>query len=168
MTAWSWSQAPEAAKLTLPAATAVHMQVQLARTLRLRTLWPWLAVTLAVTLGGGAIVHFSVESADRFADYVDSWGIRAIALVALGLGTAAVRQDAEAGALSFFLLRPQAKTALPIGRWLAVSLVAGALGVLSVTSLFSPPMTPAIATVLSPSPMTSMSPVSLRSSVSSV
>lgn len=136
MTTWSWNQAPEAKKLSLPAAILIHMQVQLVRTLRLRTLWPWLAVTLAVTLGGWAIVHFSVESAERFAEYVDTWGIRAIALVALGLGTAAVRQDAEAGALSFFLLRPQAKTALPIGRWLAVSLVTGALGVLSVAALW--------------------------------
>ena len=136
MSAWSWSQAPEAKKLTLPAAVLVHAQVQLARTLRLRTLWPWLAVMFAVTLGGWAIVHFSVESADRFADYVDVWALRAIALVALGLGTAAIRQDAEAGALSFFLLRPQAKVALPIGRWLAVSAVAGVLGELSVATLW--------------------------------
>lgn len=130
MSAWSWLPAPEAKKLSLPAAVLVQMQVQLVRTLRLRTLWPWLAVTLAVTLGGWAIVRFSVEASDRFAEYVHTWGIRAIALVALGLGTAAIRQDAEAGALSFFLLRPQAKTALPIGRWLAVALVAGALGLL--------------------------------------
>ncbi len=136
MSAWSWSQAPEARKLSLPAAVAIHAQVQLARTLRLRTLWPWLAVTLAVTLGGWAIVHFSVESAERFSDYVDTWAIRAIALVALGLGTAAVRQDAEAGALSFFLLRPQAKLALPIGRWLAASAVSGVLGEVSVLMLW--------------------------------
>ena len=136
MTAWSWIQAPEARKLSLPAAVGIHMHVQLVRTLRLRTLWPWLAMTLAVTLGGWAIVRFSVESADHFAEYVDTWGIRAIALVALGLGTAAVRQDTEAGALAFFLLRPQAKTALPIGRWLAVAVVAAALGVLSMLTLW--------------------------------
>ena len=133
---WSWLQAPEAKKLSLPAAVLIQMQVQLVRTLRLRTLWPWLAVMLAVTLGGWAIVRFSVEASDRFADYVHTWGLRAIALVALGLGTAAVRQDAEAGALSFFLLRPQAKTALPLGRWLAVTLVAGALGELAMLTLW--------------------------------
>ena len=136
MSAWSWLQAPEAKKLTVPAAVLVHMQVQLVRTSRLRTLWPWLAVMLAVTLGGWAIVRFSVEASERFADYVHTWGVRAIALVALGLGTAAVRQDAEAGALSFFLLRPQAKIALPIGRWLAVTLVAGVLGELSMLLLW--------------------------------
>ncbi len=128
MTAWSWAEAPEARKLSLPAAIAVHMRVQLARTLRLQTLWPWLAVMLAVTLGGWAIVHVSVEAADRFAEFVHTWGERAIALVALGVGTAAIRQDAAAGALAFFLLRPQAKKALPIGRWLAVTAVAGTLG----------------------------------------
>ncbi len=136
MTAWSWIAAPEARKLSLAAAVGVHLRVQLARTLRLQTLWQWLAVMLAVTLGGWAIVRFSVESADRFTEYVHTWGIRAIALVALGLGTAAIRQDAEAGALAFFLLRPQAKRALPLGRWLAVTVVAGALGEASMLVLW--------------------------------
>ena len=128
MTPWSWLEAPPARQLSLAAAVRVHAQVQLARTLRLRGLWPWLALALAVALGGWAIVRFSVESAERYGEYVRMCGINAVALVALGLGTSALRQDAEAGALAFFLLRPRAPIALPLGRWLAVSLVAAGLG----------------------------------------
>lgn len=146
MSDFTWLEAPIPEQLSLSQAIAVHARVQLRRTLRLRTLWPWLALQLACVLGGWAIVKFSVESAEHFDQYVEKWGLNAIALMALGLGTAALKQDAEAGALSFFLLRPRALVALPIGRWLAVTAVTAAVGMLAMSALW-------LASLMSVSPL---------------
>ena len=133
---FAWAQAPTPQPLSLVQAVRIHALVQIRRSLYLRVIWPWLAVHAALVLGGWAILHWSVESGDGFDKYLRDWGMNAIALVALGLGTGALKQDAEAGALGFFLLRPRGPVALPIGRWLAVTVIAGALGLTSVTLLW--------------------------------
>lgn len=109
-------------------ATALHAVLHLQRMAGPRTLWPYLLIIVAVIAGGLGLARLSLREPDVIVRYVGQFALRALALVALGLGTGAIRHDAEVGALTAFLLRPRAEVALPVGRWLAVTALVTGLG----------------------------------------
>lgn len=113
-------------------ATLLHARLHALRLARWQTLWPWLALAVAAGVGGWVIARHSLEDAGAMQNYLQQFVLRVGALVGLALGVAAIRQDAEAGALPSFLLKPRAEVALPVGRFLAVSAWSGLLGTAAV------------------------------------
>lgn len=120
------------AKMSVGSATWLHARLHFARLARWQTLWPWLALSVAAGLGGWLIARHSLEDAGAMQNYLQQFVLRVGALAGLALGVAAIRQDAEAGALPSFLLKPRAELALPIGRFLAVAAWSGLLGTAAV------------------------------------
>lgn len=121
---------------SLPAAVALHLSIHLRRSLHWRAVVPALAVVILVALAGAALSRSSPGRWDLLPTYFSTVLLRAIALVALGFGTAAIRADAEQGALAAFLLRPRAPVALALGRLLAVALVVTSFALLAAGMLF--------------------------------
>lgn len=106
----------------------LHARLYLLRCLAPRALWPYALIALAVAVGALGLVRLSLADAGAFVAYVQTFALRGVALVALGLATAAVRADTDAGTMTYYLMRPRAAIGLPLGRWLAVWTVATLLG----------------------------------------
>ncbi len=134
-TTWTYASAPKARRLTAGPAIALHAGQHLRRIGNLRQLWVYALIVVAVVLGNLALVRFSLSEPSAMRTYFESFVLRAQAMCALGLATAAIRADADAGALGLFLLRPCAPVALPIGRWLAVGAMVALAGLLMVLGL---------------------------------
>jgi len=113
---------------TVPAAVILHMRLQLRRIVAPRAIWPYLLIILGVALGSLGLVRLSLASGGAFITYFQSFALRAVALIALGLATAAVRSDTDAGTMGYYLLRPRAEIGLPLGRWLATAAATTLLG----------------------------------------
>ncbi len=128
--AWHFTHAPEPRRLDALSAVLVHFSLQIRRLLRFRVLGVWLFVSAAVVLGGFGLTRLSLSDPGVMVKWFGQFVLRAEGLTALGLATAAIRVDADAGVLGLFLLRPRAPTALPLGRWLAATVLTGALGLL--------------------------------------
>lgn len=128
VTAWSYADAPRPRRLGTGYAIVLHAALHMRRLADLRVLWPWLLVTVGVVLGGLGLVRLSLSDPTAWQTYVKTFALRAEALIAMGLATAAIRGDADAGALGAFLMRPRAPVALPLGRWLAVSVAVALAG----------------------------------------
>jgi hypothetical protein len=127
---WRYATAPVPKRLATGAAIALHAGLHLRRLANPRALWPYALILVGTVLGSLALVRLSLSEPTALVKYFETIVLRAEALCALGLATAAIRNDADAGALGLFLLRPRAPVALPVGRWLAVGLtvtVAGGL-----------------------------------------
>lgn len=132
---WTYAAAPKPQRLTTGAAIALHAGQHLRRIANLRQLWVYALIVVAVVLGNLAMVQFSLSQPSAMRTYFESFVVRAQAMCALGLATAAIRADADAGALGLFLLRPRAPVALPIGRWLAVGAMVALAGLLMVLGM---------------------------------
>ncbi len=117
------------------AALWLHAELHLRRTLRLKQLWPGLLLVALVAAAAVGVARASAGEPRALLAFVGSLGVRAIGLIALGFGTRALRADADHGALSAFLLRPRAATALPLGRFVATSCVVAAYGVALVAAV---------------------------------
>ncbi len=96
--------------------------------LHLRLLLGLAVTAVAVASAAAARGRLSPDVPRAAMDTFESLGLPALALFALGLGTGALRRDADHGALDAFLLRPRAAVALPLGRWLASTLVVTGFG----------------------------------------
>jgi hypothetical protein len=116
---------------TVPA-ILLHARLHALRVAKPAILWPYGLLLLLAGGGGWAIAHESLEAGTAMTNYLQQFVLRAGALVGLGLGVAAIRQDAEAGALPSFMLRPRAEIALPVGRFLAVAGWSALLGTMAV------------------------------------
>ncbi|MSP91586.1 MAG: hypothetical protein EXR79_07260 [Myxococcales bacterium] len=130
MADWSWRGIERPAAPTTVGAIALHAQLHLGRVIKPATLWPYALLLAAVVAGSLGLVRLALSDATAIVEYFRHFALRGEALVALGLGTAAVRGEADAGALAYWLLRPRAPIALPLGRWLAAALVTAAFGLL--------------------------------------
>ena len=109
-------------------AVLLHARLYLLRCLAPRALWPYALIALAVAVGALGLVRLSLADAGAFVAYVKTFALRGVALVALGLGTAAIRADTDAGTMTPYLMRPRAAIGLPLGRWLAVWTTSTLLG----------------------------------------
>lgn len=116
------------APLSLGRAIGLHLSVHLRRLLTLRRLWPYLALAALPVVASAGLARLALDDTSVIGRFFQYFTLRALALMALGLGVAAIREDAEAGVLPLVLLRPKAPLALPIGRALAVTVVVGLLG----------------------------------------
>lgn len=128
MAAWRYDGAPLPHRLRPIEATVLHAGLHLRRLAQPRALWPYLLIAVAVSAGGLGLVKLALSDPSAPIEYFRKFLLRAVALSALGLASAAVRTDADAGALQYWLLRPRAALALPVGRWLAVVVAVTGLG----------------------------------------
>ncbi len=113
---------------SIAVAIALHARLQLRRIFALRAIWPYLLIVLGVALGSLGLVRLSLANAGAYVAYFQTFALRAVALMALGLATAAVRSDTDAGTMAYYLLRPRAEIGLPLGRWLATVAATSMLG----------------------------------------
>jgi hypothetical protein len=132
---WRYVAAPKPQPLNTVPAIALHAGLHLRRLARPRQLWPYGLILLGTVLGSLALVRLSLSEPGALVKYFETIVLRAEALCALGLATAAIRTDADAGTLGLFLLRPRAPVALPVGRWLAVGLAVTVAGGLMLAGL---------------------------------
>ena len=136
------SRAPDAAK-ALPAppsllrATSLQLLLHVRRCSRLRIVLPVLALALLSAVAAAGLSHASPDNLTVVPTFFEAFVTRTIALVALAMGTSAVRSDADHGALAAFMLRPRAAVALPLGRLLATALLVGGFALLSTAGVFS-------------------------------
>jgi ABC-type transport system involved in multi-copper enzyme maturation permease subunit len=128
--AWSFRDVRAPSGPSWVGATVLHATLHLRRLLDLRTLWPWLLLLAALVAASLGLVRLALADPSAIVEFFRKFALRGEALVALGLGTAAVRGEADAGAIGYWLLRPRAHVALPLGRWLAVVLATAAFGLL--------------------------------------
>ena len=128
MSNWSLTDVTWPTRLGTPAAIALHFWQHLRTTLTVRRLWPYLLLTVLPIIAAAGLARLALDDSSAVGRFYQHFAMRALALCALGLGTAAIREDAEAGALPLLLLKPRAALALPVGRLLAVAAVVGALG----------------------------------------
>ncbi len=128
---------PSRPSITAPSlliACLLHMRIALRRLLQVRSLAPALGLLLLTLLGGAGLAHVSPGDVEVHGTFFSSVVLRVVAVLALGYGTAAVRGDADRGALGIFLLRPRAAIALPLGRLAAIASVVAAIA-LAITLL---------------------------------
>ncbi|MCO4761425.1 MAG: hypothetical protein KC502_07970 [Myxococcales bacterium] len=129
------SRLPDLPPITLPAspsmasALALHAGLHLRRSLKLRRMFPALLLIALVVAAGAGIARVSAGQPLALLTFLSTLGVRAVGLIALGMGTRALRADADHGALSAFLLRPRAAVALPIGRLFATIIMVSTLAV---------------------------------------
>lgn len=123
-----YTEATWPAPLSLPRAVALHAAVHLRRLLTVRRLWPYLLLMALPILASAGLARLALDDTSVIGRFFQYFTLRAMALMALGLGVAAIREDAEAGVLPLVLLRPKAPLAVPLGRSLAVTAVVGVLG----------------------------------------
>lgn len=124
----SYTDATWPKPLSLPRAVLLHASVHLRRVLTLRRLWPYLLLMTLPILASAGLARLALDDTSVIGRFFQYFTLRAMALMALGLGVAAIREDAEGGVLPLVLLRPRAPLAVPIGRTLAVTAVVGTLG----------------------------------------
>lgn len=113
---------------TSPArALLAHAQVQARRLVCWRELrWP--SLVFAAATAACLTADAGPDLASTAAVELYGWlGLGAAALGGLFIGASALRSDADVGALDLFLLRPGGRWAVPLGRGVAVWVVAGAL-----------------------------------------
>ncbi len=125
---WNYADAPRFAPMSPAGAALLHARLYLARITQPRAIWPYLLLIGLAAAGGLGLARWSLINAQALQTYVNGYALRGLALCALGLGVAAIRADTDGGALGYYLLRPRAHFALPLGRWLATSLATAALG----------------------------------------
>jgi|GEM_PF-3349196 len=114
----------------------LHAWSETRRMLRISRQWPSLLVVLSATVVGAAGAHFAPADLLAAPDFFRTVCLRAIALLAIGYATAALRADADRGALALYLVRPRASLALPLGRLVATTGVIAVTGVLFACLLF--------------------------------
>lgn len=117
------------------AAVALHASLHLRRTIRLRRIWPALLLIALTVAAAAGIARVSAGEPRALLTFLSSLGVRVVGLIGLGFGTRALRADADHGALSAFLLRPRAELALPLGRFVATSLIVATLAVILVLAV---------------------------------
>ncbi len=132
---WSYRDAAWPAPLSNLAASFAHFGLHFRRLLSLRRSWPYYLLVVLPVLGSGGLARLAIDDASRIGTFFQEFVMRALALCALGLGVGVFREDADSGALPMLLLRPRAVVALPVGRWLAVSLFCTLLGVTMVAGV---------------------------------
>lgn len=115
-------------RLGTGAAIALHTTQHLRNTLTLRRMWPYLLLVVLPIAAAAGLARLSIDDSSTIGRFYQHFAMRSLALCALGLGVAAIRDDAEAGALPLLLLKPRAPIALPIGRLIAVALMVCGLG----------------------------------------
>jgi hypothetical protein len=121
-----YARGPALTPPPLVAATALHARLWLRRLVNLPLLTGLLMLGVVVVAAVVGVARLDPGTPRAILDAFDAFAVPVVAMVALGLGTTALRRDADHGALDAFLIRPHAQTALPIGRWLATAaLVAG-------------------------------------------
>ena len=126
---WRYTDVTWPAPLSLPRAIALQAQLHLHNILTLRRMWPYLLLIALPIVAAAGLARLSLHSdSSVIGRFYHHFAMRALALCALGLGTAAIRDDAESGALPLHLLKPWAVIALPVGRLLAVATLLAALG----------------------------------------
>lgn len=125
---WNYAEAPRFVPMSPLSAMLLHARLYLARVAQPRAIWPYLLLIGLAAAGGLGLARWSLINAQALQTYVNSYALRGLALCALGLGIAAIRSDTDGGALGYYLLRPRAHFALPLGRWLATGLATAALG----------------------------------------
>lgn len=134
------------ARLGTPSAIALHATQHLRTLLTFRRLWPYLLLAALPVAASAGLARLSLNDTSAVGTFYHHFAMRALALCALGLGTSALREDIDAGALPLLLLKPRAAVALPIGRMLAVALLIGGLGAAmmagSTLSLLGTPFSP--------------------------
>lgn len=127
---WSYTDVTWPALLSPARAIALQTQLHLRNTLTLRRMWPYLLLIALPIAAAAGLSRLSLHSdSSVIGRFYHHFAMRALALCALGMGTAAIRDDAESGALPLHLLKPWAVVAVPVGRLLAVTLLVTALGV---------------------------------------
>lgn len=125
---WSYADAVWPSPLSNLAASFAHFGLHLRHLLNPRRSWPYYLLALLPVLGSAGLARLAIDDASRIGTFFQQFAMRALALCALGLGVGVFREDADSGALPMLLLRPRAVVALPVGRWLAVSLFCILLG----------------------------------------
>lgn len=135
MASWRYDGIALPLRLGTASAVLLHAGLHLKRLAQPRALWPYLLIAVGVAAGGLGLVKLALSDPSAPIEYFRKFLLRGEALCALGLATAAVRADADAGALQYWLLRPRAAVALPIGRWLAVVAAVTGLGWLMALSV---------------------------------
>jgi ABC-2 type transport system permease protein len=118
-------------------ALGLHMALHLRRSARLRVVVPALLLALGMAVAAGGLASSAPGDLKVVAQFFETFALRAMAIVALALGTGAIRSDAEHGALASFMLRPRAAVALPVGRLLAAISQLAIFSVLATVGIFA-------------------------------
>lgn len=125
---WSYRDATWPAPLSVFGAAVVHFGQHFGRLLNPRRTWSYWVLMLLPTIASAGLARLALDDTSRIGFFYQHFAMRALALCALGLGVAAIREDTEAGAMPTLLLRPRAAIALPIGRVVATALFCTLLG----------------------------------------
>ena len=108
--------------------TAVLLICRLELRTLLRSVRTWVAAAIALLITGIAILAGGAAPAERIFSGMSVMTLQIIApLVGLVLGSVVISEEVEARTITYIFTRPIHRSALFLGRWLAVGLVASVL-----------------------------------------